>query len=62
MTKSQAIKRAKELARKNGYDYFVVYDPDWQSNYQPVREDQLDTWFYGCPILACVEPCGIIHE
>jgi len=63
MKKHEAIKRAKELSRKNNYDYFVVNEPDeGKSNYQPVREDQLDTWFYGCLVYACVEPNGQVHE
>lgn len=62
MTKSKAIKKAQRLAKRNGYDYFVVRSqPDWHSEYEVVREDELDGFYFGCPIIACVEPSTHVH-
>ena len=61
MTKSEAIKKAKERAKSTGYDFFVITEPDWRSNYQVCDEVYLESYYYGCNIICCVEPHGYVH-
>ena len=56
----KAIARARRLARRSGYDFFVVREG---AQLFVLREgsDDFEFWACGMAIIACVEPDGTTH-
>ena len=61
MKRNEAIKRAKERARKTKRDFYVILEPDWNSNFQVCDETYLESYYYGCTIVCCADPLGTVH-
>jgi hypothetical protein len=58
MTKTQAIKKAQQLAKKNDEFYYVVLEDAELDDYGVASEYDLDTFFLACPVIATLEPDG----
>lgn len=62
MNKEKAFDRAIERAKQYNESFYVVLDdPEW-GEYAVANELELDTYYLGCPVIATVEPDGMIYS